>query len=83
MILRAYTVFDNAIGEFRAPFFLHQDAEAIRAFKNMANDPTSLIGSNPNDFRLYYAGEYDTSTGEYILTERVSLGWANEYLNKE
>lgn len=53
-------------GEFyQTPFYMHTHGEAERAFTQLAKDPKSTVSQFPEDFDLYYLGEYDEKTGKF------------------
>ena len=49
MKLNVYSVFDSKAAMYRTPFFMHRDAEAIRAFSDLANDANSLVAAHPEE----------------------------------
>lgn len=65
MILKAYAVRDTKSEIYNAPFFQKTHGEAERSFKQLANDTQSMVGRYPEDFDLYYVGEYDDQTGKF------------------
>lgn len=65
MILKMYTIRDAKIGAFRAPFFQNTHGEAERSFMTAVNDPQSQLHAYPEDFDLYYLGDYDDQSGTF------------------
>jgi len=63
MKLCIYSVLDNKAQAFLAPFFMSNDAVALRAFADAANDPTHQFFKNPNDYCLYRIGAFFDDTG--------------------
>lgn len=59
-----YAVYDEKAELYNNPFYMLNDKMALRAFKDLANDPQSTIYNNPSDFSLYLIAEYDDSTAE-------------------
>lgn len=66
MKLMAYTVFDVASGVYDNPFFMQSDAQAIRAFGDIANNLEHPIGKHPKDFTLFRVGTFDNTECELI-----------------
>lgn len=64
MILKAYSIKD-IYADFANPFFMSNEALAMRTFANLANDDNTVIGRNPECYQLYYLGEFDTETGDF------------------
>lgn len=49
---------------FNPPYFAKTHGEAERQFKTLTNDSKSTINQYPEDFDLYYLGDYDDQTGK-------------------
>lgn len=64
MVQKMYSVRDSKAEFYERPFLQHTHAEAQRSFASIARDPQNPIGKNPEDFDLYYLGEYDNVTGK-------------------
>lgn len=64
MILKMYTVRDSKAEIFNPPFFQRSAGEALRAFSATANNKETTIYQNPEDYDLYYLGEYDDVSGK-------------------
>lgn len=67
MILKIFSVLDSKAGFFGKPFFAQQDASAVRDFADAVNDgsnPNNLWHKHPEDFSLYYIGDYDDQNAE-------------------
>lgn len=80
MKLQCYAIYDNKAKAFVAPFFMINDAVAIRAFSNSANDPENMICKYPNDFCLYNVGCFDDDTAGLVShPTAVNLGLAVDY----
>lgn len=75
-----FAVFDSKVEAFGMPLFMHNKAEAIRAFIDQVNDQKSLMSKHPEDFTLFHIGEYESSSGLMVpLTTPLSLGLAIEF----
>lgn len=62
MLQKFYTVFDRHVG-YGFPFAQPNDACACRTFRIWLNDPSSELSKSPEDYELFYLGEYETETG--------------------
>lgn len=60
-----YAVKDLAVQAFGQPFFTRSKGEAIRSFQDETNSDatTSAIAKHPEDYELYYLGDYDETEG--------------------
>lgn len=65
MKLKAYSIRDTKGEIFHAPFYQPTYGLAERHFESAVNDPRSTINQFPEDFDLYYVGEYDDQTGKF------------------
>lgn len=60
-----YAVKDLAVQAYGTPFFVRAKGEALRSFQDEANkkDGQSAIAAHPEDYELYYIGEYNDESG--------------------
>ena len=63
MILKMFSVRDSKGEVYNMPFYKHTHGEAERDFRTLVNDDKSMVGKYPDDFDLYYIGEFDTIKG--------------------
>ena len=63
MLLKAYSIRDQKSEVFNKPFFSNSHGEAERNFRTAANDDQTTIHRYPEDFDLYYLGDYDDNKG--------------------
>lgn len=61
-----YSIFDNAAKNYGTPHTARTDAEAIRQFANVVNEPNNVINQTPDDFTLFRIAAFDNNTGEII-----------------
>lgn len=64
MQLRIYSIRDSKGEIYNPPFFNKTHGEAERNFRDLANDKQTTVGRHPEDYDLYYLGEYDDQTGK-------------------
>lgn len=81
MKYKVVTVRDRGIDAFGTPFFVNSLGGAIRGFGDEVKRPHSeerpnLMNKHPEDFDLYYLGEYDDDTGafESLRPEQIAIG---------
>lgn len=65
MLLKAYSIRDAKGEIYHNPFFKHTHGEAERDFHQVVNDDKSTLNQFPDDFDLYYIGEYDNTAGTF------------------
>jgi len=65
MILKIFSIRDAKSSLFHAPFYKISHGEAERDFRTASNDEKSTLNKYPEDFDLYYLGEYDDNTGKF------------------
>lgn len=63
---KVFSVFDDKAKAYMLPFFQPEKGMAVRMFSDAVNDPQSLFGKHPEDFTLFFVGEFDLETGEVI-----------------
>ena len=83
MKLNVYSIYDSAAKAYAQPFFMQNDALALRAFMDNINSEDghkSNLSVYPEQFTLFKIGEYDDSTGMVInYEENHSLGNGVEF----
>ena len=81
MKLNVYSIYDQTAKAYITPFFMHNDAMAVRAFSdNINKGEDSQLSLHPDQFTLYRIGEYDDVTGILISHDPESLGTAERYI---
>lgn len=63
MLLKAFSIRDQKANVFNTPWFQKSHGEAERNFMELTRDEKSMVAKYPDDFDLYYIGEYDDQTG--------------------
>lgn len=64
MTHKIFTIRDTKAEMYNTPFFQKSVGEAERNFKTLVNDSKSTVSQYPEDFDLYYIGDYDDLTGK-------------------
>lgn len=77
---KVFSVFDVKSELFSPPFYMTSRGEAVRAFKDLANDANTTVGRHPSDFKLVYLGLFDEETGQFENAQQESLGFAIDYV---
>lgn len=64
MQLKIYSLRDSKSEIFNVPFYKLTHGEAERDFRSLVNDEKSMVHKYPEDYDLYYLGEYDDNSGK-------------------
>mgnify|MGYP000326738420 CR=1 FL=1 len=73
MKLNIYSIYDTAAAAYMRPFFLQSDAQAKRAFSDIATDAEHAVGQHPEDYFLVRIGVFDDATGKLVPEDVESL----------
>lgn len=68
-----YSIRDHLVGVSFPPLNFPSDAAAERAFRSMAENPSSTVYQNPSDFSVQKIGEFDLDTGNLHPAEQVEI----------
>lgn len=79
MIFQIFAVEDLKANVIMTPFFMRSQGEALRAFTDLANNPDTMVGRHPSDFRLIRLGTFADDSGTIVQDERVSFGIASDF----
>ena len=63
------TIFDSKAKAYLTPFYLPNDAMAIRTFTDCINDPNHAFSKNPQDYTLFKLGTFDNINAETTFLE--------------
>lgn len=63
MKMEVFSVYDEKAVAYATPFFMSNTAQAVRAFSDVACDPSTMIAKHSSDYSLYRIGEYDDQSG--------------------
>jgi len=69
MLHELYSIRDSKTEVFGQPFQQKTRQEAERTFVSLSNDQTTFIGKYPEDYDLFFLGQYDDNTGKFKLTD--------------
>ena len=65
-----YSIFDTVSNEFSTPFYSKNNETAKRDFHNVIDNPETIYGATPQDFKLYKLGTWNNETG-FIKAPKV------------
>lgn len=81
--LMAFSVHDQAAAAFLRPFFTKTRGQAVRGFSDAVNDAKHEFHAHPEDYTLFYIGEFDEDKGELKASVPESLGNALTFMESE
>jgi hypothetical protein len=64
-VYKIFSIRDSKAEIFHQPFYQKSHGEAERTFHQLCNDPKSTLFQFPEDFDLYYVGEYNDQSGVF------------------
>jgi hypothetical protein len=79
MIFKLFSVHDRASETFNRPMFLAAKGVAIRHFQDEANNTESPICQHPEDYELFYIGDFNDETAQLTSCRPESCGKATDY----
>jgi len=77
VIHKIHAVWDSAAALYMPPFCTTNQAIAVRAFTDACNSSTHPLGQHPEDYTLFYLGEFDDSLGNFAqehTAQKVATG---------
>lgn len=81
-MFKVFSIYDVRSDTYNVPFFFKATGEAVRAFKDLANDRNTMVARHSGDFKLVQVGTFDEATGELVsVSPVVSLGFGSDYLD--
>ena len=81
MILKAFSIYDSKAESYNNPIFVPAMGQATRMFYDQVNDETSPFNKHPEDYTLFYIGEFDMDKGIFLPNETPkSMGLAVEFM---
>lgn len=84
MKLQIISIRDSKAAAWMNPLFFQTKAQAIRAFGDAINDPQGEFIKHPDDYALYYLGEFDPQDGTLTPVPAPDcLGIGANYLHLE
>jgi len=66
MTKKVYAIRDCKAQVYNTPFFQNSHGEAERSFDQLVKDEKSMVAKYPDDFDLYYIGDYDDQLGTLV-----------------
>lgn len=65
-MLKMFSIRDIKGEIFNPPFFARSHGDAERSFLQAAKDEKTTISQFPEDYQLFYIGDYDDQSGRVI-----------------
>lgn len=80
---KIYVVHDVKAEAYMTPFFMQNDATAVRGFSDAVNNEDTPFGKHPSDYTLFCIGEYSDVTGTIEPIPGRAIGNGVDYLRSE
>lgn len=77
-----YAIFDKKANNFDLPFFMPNNAMAVRSFINACKEEKNNLHNFPEDFCLKKVALFNQETGEFEKTKQVTLIEASSVINE-
>lgn len=69
MLQQQYSILDTKAEAFQIPFYIQNQAMAVRIFTDCVNNPDHVMGKNPSDYKLYHLGEFNVEDGNHTIND--------------
>ena len=63
-VQKVFSIRDTKSETFHSPFYAPTHGEAERTFRTAVNDEKTMLHKYPEDFDLYFVGEWDQNSGK-------------------
>lgn len=77
-MIKLYTVLDKQSKTTNQPFPMQTNRDAIEGLRQVVQDENTTISKHPDDFDLYYLGEYDEREMQFIISSPEKVISASE-----
>ncbi len=64
--MKLYSIFDAKANTYCAPFECVSNGVAIRQLMDLVSDAKTTVSKYPEDFSLYFVGDFDADTGSLL-----------------
>lgn len=64
--MKLYSIFDAKANTYCAPFECVSNGVAIRQLMDLVSDAKTTVSKYPEDFSLYFVGDFDTDNGQLL-----------------
>lgn len=61
--MKMMAIYDKALGAYMQPWFAQSTGQAQRMFTDEINRPDGDMHKHPEDYNLYYLGDWNNETG--------------------
>ena len=82
MIMQMFAVYDAKAQAYITPWFVPNHGMAIRSFESVLRDDQHAFSMFPEDYSLFFLGEFNDNSGVFELGEPICIARAHELLAK-
>lgn len=76
MILRIFAIYDKALAAYGQLMTYTAKGQATRQFTDEVNRKDSELNKHPEDYALYFLGDYNNETGEVHIAKPTCVAQA-------
>ena len=76
---KIYTVFDAKVEAYLDIFLARTHGEALRSFSDAVGQDGHPFSEHPEDYTLFYVGDFDVDSGVVTSANHVPLGKAIDF----
>lgn len=77
-----FVIKDAKSGVHGVPYSFVSRGVALREFNDLVNNPKAAYAKHPDDYSLWYIGEYDDLTGRIVSIEPEHMANATDFVFK-
>lgn len=77
-MMKIITVRDKAVEAYGTPFFTKTIGQAIRSFRDELARDESPMGQHPEDYDLYFIGDYEEESGAITAMKPLVIAKGTE-----
>lgn len=71
--MKLFSIYDEKADSYSQPFTAAANGLAIRQLQELVNDKTTTISKYPEDFSLYFIGDFDSDRGLLLPLDTVPV----------
>lgn len=80
MIQEILALYDSKARAFNTPIFTPRIEVGLRAIRGAVNAPGTFLHTHPEDYTVFYLGQYDDEKGEFLpLAQARNLGLCTQF----
>lgn len=82
MNMKLFAIYDKALAAYGQVMTYTAKGQATRQFTDEVNRKDSELNKHPEDYALYYLGEYDNETGTLTTERPICVAQASDVITE-